>query len=200
MKAILGVAIAILLVFSVWSYGNGRAARALSEARKDSLDLALSDHAELELERDSILVRLNASQARQDTIRDSLALLVDRADRRSEANLGALAAALADTVTPIPDTIRVLVGETIAGLEDQTRLCRLEVASCDVKVSALESEAIILMRSRDEKDELLVASNDQLEAAIAAQGPPEGAFLLWIERGLAAFGLLKLIQGILGGG
>ena len=59
---------------------------------------------------------------------------------------------------------------------------------------------MILLRSRNEKDSLLIASNTQLEDAIAAQGPPEGKFLLWVERGLAAFGLLKLIQGILGGG
>lgn len=185
--------------FSIWSYGNGRAATALAEARRDSLATAAKQHAELELSRDSARVALATAVVAWDVERESLDTRAVQAETASEANLGALAAALADTSSPVPDTIRVLVGAAIEGLEDERDVCRAQLVTCDETRILLETRIAIDSSSILEKDTLLVAYKDQLDDAIADRSKPAGV-IRWTERALAAYGLVELVLRVVGRG
>lgn len=187
-------ALGLLLAFGVWSYGNGRVSEALALARADSLLLAYARHESLEISRDSARLEVHRAVQAFDLARDSLVGVASTAESRSRANLGRLAAILEDSASRIPDTVRIVVREAIAGLEDQVRVCQVQLETCAQTRVRLEGRIAIDSSSIAEKDSLLRAYDLQLEDALRNRARPVGP-LVWIVRGLAVLKIVEIVTG-----
>ncbi len=192
----------VVLAAAGWvrSYGNERAAEALAVARADSIVWALARHDSLELNRDAVRLELEAAVQEHDVVRDSLVLVADSAESRSTVNLGRLAAILADTsaAAAIPDTIRIVVREAIAGLETERNVCQAQLRTCAATRILLETRIRVDSLSIAEKDSLLVAFDAQLADAIADRRSSCGV-LCWGTRGAALYGIVALVANFAGG-
>ncbi len=186
-----------LLVLAAWAaiaqYGNARAAEALALARADSISWAQERHDSLEVERDSLRQKLQEAVVAHDVERDSLQVVAQEADSSSQANLGRLAAILADTTAGrgIPDTVRIVVVRAIESLEEERDVCGLRLRTCGATRLLLESRIRIDSTSLLEKDSLLFAFQFQLKDAIKHRRRPAG-ILRWVERGLAAYTIVRV--------
>ncbi len=194
MSALLKFGPWVLLVLSATAavklYGDNRANEALALARADSIAWALERHDSLEVERDSVRAVLTVAVARHDSTADSLRGVAVRADGRSRANLGRLAAILADAA--VPDTVRVIVREAIEGLKEERDVCQLRLRVCGETRLLLESRIRIDSTSLLEQDSLLLSFNAQLEDAIANRRRACG-LICWGTRGAAVYGIAELI-------
>ncbi len=188
---------AVLAAFSVWSYGNGRAAEALALARADSLTWARERHDSLEVERDAARADLAVAVASRDRTRDSLVEAAAEADGRSRAALGRLAAILEDS-SAVPDTVRVVVRAAIGGLERQRDVCRARLGNCEATRLLLAGRIRADSASLTEKDGLLIEYQGQLHDALARRRRPAGV-LRWAERGLVVYAIIRLGSDLLGG-
>ena len=188
------VALILAAVFSIWSYGNGRAAQALALARADSLNWAVARHDSLEGSRDSARTALASSILAFDRTRDSLATVAEVAGRRSRVNLARLEDVLNDSASVIPDTVRIVVMETIEGLETERNVCQAQLSTCEETRLRLESRIMLDSTSISEKDSLLGVYNVQLGDALKNRKRPGGP-LRWLERGLAVFAIVTIVTG-----
>ncbi len=186
-------------IAAVKLYGDNRANEALALARADSIAWAVERHDSLEVERDSARAVLIVAVARHDMTSDSLRGVTVRAESRSRANLGRLAAILADTAgVAVPDTVRVIVQEAIEGLEEERDVCQLRLRVCGETRLLLESRIRIDSTSLLEQDSLLLSFNAQLEDAIANRRRACG-LICWGTRGAAVYGIAELIAKLAGG-
>ena len=192
--------VALAAIGWVRSYGNDRAATALAVARADSIAWALERHDSLEITADSLRQELSDSVVARDLERDSLVGVASSADRRSRANLGRLAAILADTATAaaIPDTVRVIVIEAVEAVEAQRDVCFEQLSICAATRLLLEARIRVDSTSLNEKDELLVAFDAQLEDAIANRRRGCG-LVCWSTRAAALYGIVELVAKFAGG-
>ncbi len=187
-------ALGLLGFLTVWSYGNSRAAEALALARADSLNWAVARHDSLEGSRDSARSALASSILAFDRTRDSLATVAEIAGRRSLVNLARLEDVLNDSMSVIPDTVRIVVMETIEGLETERNVCQAQLSTCEATRLRLESRIMLDSTSLSEKDSLLGVYNVQLGDALKSRKRPAGPFR-WLERGLAVFAIVTIVTG-----
>lgn len=181
-------------------YGDARANEALALARADSIVWAYERHDSLELERDSVRQELEAAVQAHDIVRDSLTGVAGRAESRSRANLGRLAAILVDTTAgrAIPDTVRIVIVRAIESLEEERDVCGLRLGTCEATRLLLESRIRTDSASLLGKDSLLVAFQFQLEDAIANRRRVCG-LICWGTRAAALYGIVELIAKLAGG-
>jgi hypothetical protein len=192
--------VALAAIGWVRCYGDARASEALALARADSLAWAQERHDSLEVGRDSLRAELAQGVAAHDSTADSLRGVARRADSSSRINLGRLAAILADTAdAAVPDTVRVIVREVVAGLEEARNVCEARLRTCRATRLLLASRIRTDSASIAEKDLLLVEFGAQLEDAIEHRRRPAGV-LRWLERGLVAYAILRIGSDLLGGG
>jgi len=187
MKAVAGILIGLVVVFGLWSYKRGIETRALLKFRADSLHTADSIITELHKERalkDSVLAEVLA-QANRDRV--AARADMDRFRRIAQRSRTSLDSALSMT----PDTVRVLVFETINALENENAACRVALGSCETALALKDS----LLASSDstamENRRLFDAAQDQLDDAIRAARPSPTA---WVQRGLAIVGIVKVVE------
>lgn len=185
-------------IAAVKLYGDNRANEALAVARADSLAWAQERHDSLEFERDSVRQELEAAVQEHDIVEDSLRGVAVRAENRSRANLGRLAAILADTAPGLTDTVRIVVREAIEGLEEERDVCQLRLRACAETRLLLESRIRIDSTSLLEQDSLLLSFNAQLEDAIANRRRACG-LVCWGTRGAALYGIAEVIAKFAGG-
>ncbi len=201
---------ALLLKFGPWAlvalaaigwvrcYGDSRANEALAIARADSIGWAQDRHDSIEVVRDSVRAVVALGVARNDSTADSLRGAAVQADSSSRVNLGLLAAILADTGNvSVPDTVRVIVREAVAGLEEARNVCEARLRTCRATRLLLVTRIVVDSSSIIEKDSLLAAFRFQLEDAIKHRRRPAGV-LRWAERGLVAYAILRIGTGLLG--
>lgn len=189
----------VLAGFTVATYGRRTAAEALALARADSLAWAQERHDELEGERNDARAALALEVSRNDWTRDSLAGVAAEAESRSQVNLDALAAVLADTAAvPVPDAVRLVVRRAITGLQNEQDVCQLRLMTCEATRVLLGARIRVDSISLIEKDSLLVQYRFQLDDAIAHRRRPAGV-LRWVERGLVVYAIVRLGTELLGG-
>ncbi len=191
MKIAAGIAIAVLVIFSVASYTKNVEARALLRYRSDSLETARFQVAALQLERDT---QDSVYQADTTRLSGELAFAVSRMQELRARNTGRRT--VLDTVlVSVPDTVREFIVKTIDGLEEEAQACTLALGTCEAAVAVRDSMIAGRDSTISELRPLLTAYEDQLANAIGAARPPPTR---WIERALAVYGIIGAI-GLLTG-
>lgn len=195
-KHLIWAIIALLLAGSaVVAYGNARAARALALARADSLVNATEREFTATAERDSARAERDSVVVVWSSRFDSQTVAMGRlrvVNRRRTAELDDFLNQPA--VVGVPDSFRVLVRETVGGLEDEVTACSGALGACDSLRMADSATIVSLDSTVVAYDSLLVQFQLQLGDAIKAAHPP---FFLRARRSLLPAGVGILVGWIL---
>lgn len=203
MKAGLVAAAVLLLVFSVWQYGNAREAQALAESRADSLNNAQQMYLQTLEERNALRIAFDSATSQWIVERDSLDQMYANAEAAADEAESDLERLLAATGPQIPDSVLNAIRNTVAALNTEIDACQLQLESCDNLRAAVEEELVRERAAHDstqtESTRLLTEYEQQLEDAIDRAGGGT-SILGWVERGFALYGVVSLVIAILGGG
>ncbi len=196
----------LLLAGGLWLYGENRAAQALAQARRDSLQVALDRFDSLELRRATTRDSLAAEVARRDTARIALAdtlarsrSLAWRRGRRADSLLAALAK---DTSDLAAGALSVL-GAALEAERAHSLACANSLANCDSSRVAMDSLLASQAATIAGRDSLQAATQAQLDAALRAAHPPFFVDLFKISAAdvakMGVVGALGYWLGTLGG-
>ena len=202
MKAGLVAAAVLLLVFSVWQYGNAREAQALAEARADSLRNAAEQLVASEAENVSLWSEFDSAKSVWVMERDSLDHLYANAEAAADEAESDLERLLAATGPQIPDSVLVAIRTTVAALNTEIDACQLQLESCDNLRVMAETE---LTRERAAHDSTMAEPTrlsteypTQLDDAINRAGGGM-SILGWVERVFAVVGAAAIVITLAGG-